>query len=96
MKRLFLPAFLAIAVMAPVYAVDDHHSFEKQCKISRRQAEDIALKKVAGTIVDTDAERDSHGHCYWSIEIKPKHGVTKEVEVDGDSGAVLSVKVDRD
>lgn len=96
MRRFSGLLIAALFTVAPAFAEDDDAALEKQCKIMRKQAQDIALKKVAGTIADTDVEKVKNGECYWSIDIRPAQGAEKEVHVDGQSGAVLSVENDDD
>lgn len=95
-KYLPLAMCLALGAFSAACADDDDQALEKQSKISRAQAEKIALERVPGTVSDTDIERDA-GKLYWSIDIRPaKGGVEKEVDVDAMSGTVLSVKDDDD
>lgn len=97
MKRYFLLGMsLMLLSSAAARADDDDQALEKQCKISRAKAHEIACKRVAGTVTDTDIEKTKAGKLYWSIDVRPAKGVEKEVHIDGQSGVILSVKNDDD
>ncbi|MCY1067204.1 PepSY domain-containing protein [Nannocystis sp. RBIL2] len=67
-------------------------------KITAEAAQATALKQVPGTVLASELERE-HGRWIYSIEILPTDGAQprKEVEVDGDTGAILAVEdEDRD
>lgn len=88
---------MTLAVWAgPAFADDDDQALEKQCKIKRARALSLAQKRVAGTVTDTDIDRDAGGKLYWSIDIQPAKGLEKEVHVDGQTGRILSVEDDDD
>lgn len=97
MKHLSLAMCLALGAFSAACADDDDQALEQQSKITRAQAQKIALERVPGTVSDTDIEKTSAGKLYWSVDVRPaKGGAEKEVEVDATSGAVLSVKDDDD
>ncbi|MFY0537803.1 PepSY domain-containing protein [Nannocystis pusilla] len=67
-------------------------------KLTAEAAQATALKQVPGTVLASELERE-HGRWIYSIEIQPTDGTQrrKEVEVDGDTGAVIAVEdEDRD
>ena len=90
MQRLFLPALLVLTGSASAQAQNS------QCKITASQAQEIAVKQVAGTVMDTDIERTANGKCYWSVDVKPTNGAEKEVNIDGQTGSVMSIEEDSD
>ena len=62
-------------------------------KITAEAAQEAALKRVPGTVLASELERE-HGRWIYSIEIQPtdRAQARKEVEVDGDTGAILAVE----
>jgi uncharacterized membrane protein YkoI len=62
-------------------------------KISLEAAQTAALRRVPGTVIDSELERE-HGRWIYSIEIQPsdRQQPRKEVEIDGDTGSVLAVE----
>lgn len=62
-------------------------------KITAEAAQQAALKQVPGTVLASELERE-HGRWIYSIEIQPTDRAQprKEVEVDGDTGAVIAVE----
>lgn len=62
-------------------------------KLSLEAAQAAALKRVPGTVIDSELERE-HGRWIYSIEIQPddRQQPRKEVEIDGDTGAVVAVE----
>lgn len=95
MKKILLSAVASILSSGPAFADDDHKILESSCKISRKQAQDIAVARISGAITDVDLET-KNGKPYWSIDIKPSKDVEREVHIDALSGAVLSVENDDD
>lgn len=101
MKKL-LPAAMALmtavisafTAFSPALADNDSGAREKQCKITRQEAEAIATKRVPGQVVDCDIEKTRKGKLYWSIDIKPVSGAKQEIHIDGQTGEVLSVETD--
>ncbi len=62
-------------------------------KISRQEAEKTALARVSqGTVKEGELERE-HGRLIWSFDIaKPDTKEITEVQVDANTGKVVSVK----
>jgi len=62
-------------------------------KISLEAAQTAALRRVPGTVIDSELERE-HGRWIYSIEIQPsdRQQPRKEVEIDGDTGSVIAVE----
>ena len=70
---------------------NDQAALEKEAKLSKKEATEIALKKVpGGKIASTELERE-HGKLVYSFDIKTsKPGVT-EVLVNAMDGSIVSV-----
>jgi uncharacterized membrane protein YkoI len=70
---------------------NDQAALEKEAKLTRAQAEEIALKKApGGKVTDAELEREK-GKLVWSFDIKTaKPGVT-EVLVNAMDGTIVSV-----
>lgn len=62
-------------------------------KLSLEEARAAALKRVPGTVIDAEQERE-HGRWIYSFEIQPddRQQPRKEVEIDGDDGSVIAVE----
>lgn len=69
-----------------------------QPKVAKETAEKTALQKAPGKIVDEELEK-KHGRWIWSIEIKPEGETGKtirEINVDADTGEVVSEETEKD
>jgi uncharacterized membrane protein YkoI len=66
-------------------------SLMKQAKITKADAEAIALKKAAGTVEDGELEME-HGKLVYSFDIRNKKGTITEVQVDAKTGKIVSVE----
>lgn len=62
--------------------------------ITHEAAIEIALKEAAGTVTEIELERDN-GRTYYEIELEEGNKEV-DIEVDANSGAVLSVAKDDD
>lgn len=85
--------FLAALICIPTCFAADDTALEREAKISRQRAQEIALKKVKGTITDVDIDRDD-GQLVWSVDIRPNNGPKKDVRIDANTGKVICVKDD--
>lgn len=96
MKRLLLTAAALLITVNAAYA-DGENKVSKSVKIKKPEAESIALKKVPGTIIDSDIEKRKTG-IFWDIKIKPSEGTVakKKVRVDANSGVIVTVEDDDD
>jgi len=96
MKKLILAAIALLVTTSSAYA-DGDNKVEKSAKIPRDQAKAIALKEVPGTITDCDIEKRKTG-LFWMIDITPTDTKLpkKQVKLDANTGAVLSVTDDDD
>ncbi|HYV28248.1 MAG TPA: PepSY domain-containing protein [Candidatus Eisenbacteria bacterium] len=72
-----------------------HAKLEAQAKVSRADAEKAALAKVpGGTIKEGELEKEK-GKLIWSFDISiPGSADIKEVQVDANSGEVVSVETE--
>lgn len=73
-----------------------HHSqadLEAQAKISKAQAQEIALAKApGGTVKECEIEKE-HGKLVWSFDIAtPGTSVITEVQVDALTGEIAAVE----
>ena len=96
MKKLILAALALFITTSAAYA-DGDNKVEKSAKIQREQAKAIALKEVPGTITDCDIEKRKKA-LFWMIDITPTDTKLKkkQVKLDANTGAVLSVTDDDD
>jgi uncharacterized membrane protein YkoI len=97
MKRIenLLALVVAIVVLRTAFAAPTEGELMKEAKISKPQAEKMALSKVPnGTIQSGELERE-HGKLVWSFDIgtHSTKNVT-EVQVDAKSGKIISVKTE--
>ena len=67
----------------------------KEAKISKGQAEKIAIRKVPhGVIKSGEIERE-HGILIWSFDIsKPRSSNITEVQIDAMTGKIVSTRVE--
>lgn len=88
--RLFVVGLVAGAVSFSVFAKDK--KLEAQAKISKAEAEKIALEKVpGGKIKDSELEEED-GKLIYSFDIKTKgtKDIT-EVNIDAKTGEIIAV-----
>ena len=88
-----LGVLLTVAIAAPILASGAYaYTGEKlagAAKISLEQATEIALKARQGKITDKELERENGGTgLRYSFDIRSK-GITYEVGIDAQTGAVL-------
>src|SRR6516165_1833114 len=87
----FIGLGLVIALL-PGCASEKDEEMQSQAKISKAQAERIALSHApGGTIKEGELEKEK-GRLIWSFDISTPGSVdTTEVNVDAQSGQVVSV-----
>ena len=88
-------ATLAFMFLCRVDAAPSDEQLAKEAKITRSEAERIALSKVPdGRVSSGELERE-HGMLIWSFDIA-KAGTRNinEVQVDAKTGKVVSVKIE--
>lgn len=88
-----LNVLFALAIIAPALAggalAYTGEKLAKTAKVTMEQATDIALKARPGKITDKELEREKGGTgLRYSFDVRNK-GVTYEVGIDAQTGAVL-------
>jgi hypothetical protein len=91
----FAVAALAFVFLCGVDAGRSEEQLAKEAKITRSEAEHIALSKVPhGRVSSGELERE-HGTLIWSFDIaKPGTRDINEVQVDAKTGKIVSVKTE--
>jgi uncharacterized membrane protein YkoI len=92
-KALLLAFLLAWPGAAHAKKAEAH-----QAKVPIETARKTALERVKGTVKAEELEKE-HGRWIYSFQIKPEgeEGKTiKEVNVDADTGEVVSVETEKD
>ena len=91
----FLTAVAAFVSLGNVDAAPSEKELAKEAKLTRNEAEHIALAKVPkGKVTAGELERE-HGILIWSFDIaKPGTHDIDEVQVDAKSGKIVSVKTE--
>ena len=88
-------AALAFVFLCRVDAAPSEKQLAKEAKITRSEAEHIALSKVPGGRVSSSELEREHGTLIWSFDIaKPDTRDIDEVQVDAKTGKVVSVKTE--
>ncbi len=67
----------------------------KQAKISMEEAKSIALKRVDGSILEEELEREN-GRLQYAFDIRAADGKIFDVEIDAMTGEVLQAEEDDD
>jgi uncharacterized membrane protein YkoI len=62
-----------------------------QAKITKEQAQEIALKRAAGTVESGELERE-HGKLVYSFDIRNSKGTIDEVQVSAITGKIVRVE----
>jgi uncharacterized membrane protein YkoI len=99
MKRVkLLSLFLGLALGSAVVAFAAQPSeaeLMKQAKITKAQAQEIALAKVPqGTVKSAEIENEK-GHLVWSFDIaKPNTKDITEILVDANTGKIISIQTE--
>jgi hypothetical protein len=88
-------ATLAFMFLCRIGAASSDEQLAKEAKITRSDAEHIALSKVPnGRASSGELERE-HGTLIWSFDIaKPGTRNINEVQVDAKTGRIVSVKTE--
>ena len=87
MKRLLVT--IGAALLALAFSVN---SFAKpKAKITKAQAQAVALHRAAGKVEDSELEKE-HGKWVYSFDIRNAKGTITEVQVDAYTGKVVSVE----
>lgn len=95
-KMVIVGLFAAAAMVSLSAQAYSGSEYEKEAKITLKEARDIALKAYPGTVVDQELEHKLGGSgLRFSFDIRAHH-VTHEVGVDAQTGAVLANNKDSD
>jgi hypothetical protein len=89
-------AFIAaLSLSRLVFGAPSEAELIKEAKISKGQAEKIAISKVPrGVIKSGEIERE-HGNLIWSFDIsRPQSSNITEVQIDAMSGKIVSTQVE--
>ena len=89
-------AVVALAVAAVPALAYTGQQFERQARISMRQAEAVVARTVpGGRITDRELEKERGGSgLRYSFDVKPPHGKTLEIGVDAMTGKLLEDSVE--
>src|SRR2546423_9030333 len=63
----------------------------RQAKITKEQAQEIALKRAPGTVESGELERE-HGKLVYSFDIRNSKGTIDEVQVSAITGKIVRVE----
>jgi hypothetical protein len=63
----------------------------RQAKITKEQAQAMALKRAPGTVEEGELERE-HGKLVWSFDIRNAKGTIDEVQVSAITGKIVRVE----
>ena len=88
-------AISGVSWIAAANANSDKAAQAATVAIAQDQAVNIALQAVPGTVVESEFESED-GVSLWEIEILDANQQVTEVEVDANTGEILSQKVDND
>lgn len=93
MRKASFLLLLGALVSIPACFADNDMALEREAKISRQRAQEIALEQVKGTVTDVDIDQDD-GQLVWSVDIRPNNGSKKDVRINANTGKVICVKDD--
>ena len=98
MKRLRLFTLtlgMALGIAAAFAAQPSEAELIKQAKVTKAQAQEIALAKVPhGTVTSAEIENEK-GHLVWSFDItKPHTKNITEILVDAKTGKIISIQTE--
>ena len=88
-------AVLGMAFLCRVDATPSEEQLAKEARITRSEAERIALSKVPDGRVSSGELEQEHGTLIWSFDIaKARTRNINEVQVDAKTGKIVSVKTE--
>jgi uncharacterized membrane protein YkoI len=93
-----LIATIVLAAAASLFAGSQQHQAQHQAKLSLSDARAKALALVPGTVRAKELEHE-RGRWIYSFEIKPvgeTRKLIKEVNIDADTGAVVSIETEKE
>jgi hypothetical protein len=96
-KRGILTVSFALVVgpLSAAPAQTSEAELMKEAKVTKSQAEKIALTKIRGGIVKSAELEKEHGLLIWSFDIaKPGTKNITEIQVDAKTGKIASVQIE--
>jgi uncharacterized membrane protein YkoI len=69
----------------------DEAKLARKAKITKEQAQEIALKRAPGTVESAELERE-HGKLVYSFDIRNSKGTIDEVQVSAINGKIVRVE----
>ena len=82
--------YIACAISLIMFAASPSFSAEPP-KLTAEQAQEIALKKIAGEVQKHEMESED-GKAVYVFEIKTSESKVMEVNIDGNTGEVLEIE----
>jgi uncharacterized membrane protein YkoI len=82
---------LAMAKSTGQEEASNEAKLAKQAKITKEQAQEIALKRAPGTVESGELERE-HGKLVYSFDIRNAKGTIDEVQVSAITGKIVRVE----
>jgi uncharacterized membrane protein YkoI len=69
----------------------DQAALAREAKITKEQAQEVALQRAPGTVESSELERE-HGKLVYSFDIRNAKGTIDEVQVSALSGKIVRVE----
>lgn len=99
MRAAVLASILSVGVFARASAHSNHNQgsqaqkrlLSRQAKITREQAQEVALRRAPGKIESSELERE-RGKLVYSFDIRNSKGTITEVQVSALTGRVVRVE----
>ena len=91
MSALLMGGSLAIAKSGGQEETNNEAKLAKQAKITKEQAQEIAVKRAPGTVESGELERE-HGKLVYSFDIRNAKGTIDEVQVSAITGKIVRVE----
>jgi len=86
---------LVVGALSAAPAQTSEAQLMKEAKVTKSQAEKIALTKIRGGIVKSAELEKEHGLLIWSFDIaKPGTKNITEIQVDAKTGRIASVQIE--
>jgi uncharacterized membrane protein YkoI len=96
MTAMILTAGVSLAANAPMSRQEgkeaqEQERLQREAKITKEQAQAIALKRAPGNVESGELERE-HGKIVYSFDIRNAKGTITEVQVSAITGKVVRVE----
>jgi uncharacterized membrane protein YkoI len=86
---------LVVGILSAAPAQTSEAQLMKEAKVTKSQAEKIALTKIWGGIVKSAELEKEHGLLIWSFDIaKPGTKIITGIQVDAKTGKIASVQIE--